>query len=145
LSYSVDANILLYASDEQSPFHVRAREFLATCAGQTEVWYLAWITVMAYLRIATHPAIFASPLPPGEAQENVGELLSLPHVRTLSEQEGFWQLYRETSQDLVVRGNLVPDAHLATLLRQHGIRVLYTSDADFRRFRFLDVRNPLAG
>ena len=41
-----------------------------------------------------------------------------------------------------MRGNLVPDAHLAALLRQHGIRTLYTNDSDFRRFSFLDVRNP---
>jgi hypothetical protein len=41
-----------------------------------------------------------------------------------------------------VRGNLVPDAHLAALLKQHGIRRLYTNDADFRKFPFLDVRSP---
>jgi predicted nucleic acid-binding protein len=43
-----------------------------------------------------------------------------------------------------VRGNLVPDAHLAALLRQHGVRRLYTNDADFRKFAFLDVRNPFS-
>jgi len=37
----------------------------------------------------------------------------------------------------------VPDAHLAALLRQHGARTLYSADADLRRFRFLDVRDPL--
>ena len=42
-----------------------------------------------------------------------------------------------------VRGNLVPDAHLAGLLRQHGVGTLYTADADFRRFDFLRVRNPI--
>jgi predicted nucleic acid-binding protein len=43
---------------------------------------------------------------------------------------------------MVVRGNGVPDAHLAALLRQHGVRMLYTADADCRRFAFLEVRNP---
>jgi predicted nucleic acid-binding protein len=43
-----------------------------------------------------------------------------------------------------VRGNLVPDAHLAALLKQHGVRTLYTRDGDFRKFPFLDVRDPLA-
>jgi len=38
--------------------------------------------------------------------------------------------------------DLVPDAHLATVLRQHGVRTLYTSDRDFLKFRFLDVRDP---
>jgi predicted nucleic acid-binding protein len=42
-----------------------------------------------------------------------------------------------------VRGNLVPDAHLATILRQHGVGTLYTSDRDFLKFGFLEVRDPL--
>ena len=44
-----------------------------------------------------------------------------------------------------MRANLVPDAHLATLLRQHGVSTLYTNNVgDFTKFGFLDVRNPLA-
>jgi hypothetical protein len=42
------------------------------------------------------------------------------------------------------RGNLVPDAHLAALLLQHDVRVIYTNDRDFRKFDFLDTRNPFA-
>jgi hypothetical protein len=38
----------------------------------------------------------------------------------------------------------VPDAHLAALLRQHGVKKLYTHDRDFLKFSFLDVRDPLA-
>jgi hypothetical protein len=41
-----------------------------------------------------------------------------------------------------VRGSLVPDAHLAALLRQHGVATLYTRDRDFLKFGFLDVRDP---
>jgi len=40
--------------------------------------------------------------------------------------------------------NLVPDAHLAALLRHHGVKRLYTHDRDFLKFPFLDVRDPLA-
>ena len=44
-----------------------------------------------------------------------------------------------------LRGNLVPDAHLVTILRQPGVGVLYSADADFRKFDFLEVVNPFAG
>jgi hypothetical protein len=40
---------------------------------------------------------------------------------------------------------VVPDARLVAVLRQHGVRILYSSDRDFRRFDFLEVRDPLAG
>ena len=33
-------------------------------------------------------------------------------------------------------------AYLSDVLRQHGVQRLYTADADFRRFAFLDVRDP---
>jgi uncharacterized protein len=97
---------------------------------------------MTYLRVATHPTIFEHPLTPQEAVSNLEALLSRPRVRLLSEDEGFWDVYRGVTDGLVVRGNLVTDAHLAALLRQHGVRRLDTNDADFRKSRFLDVRNP---
>ena len=142
MSYSLDVNVLLYASDVASSHHAQANEFLARCASGDDLLCLAWPTVSSYLRIATHPAIFRRPLSHAEAGRNVGALLRLRHVRVLAEEEGFWDVYQEVTRDVPVRGNLVPDAHLAALLRQHGVRTLYTRDRDFLKFRFLDVRDP---
>ena len=75
--------------------------------------------------------------------QNVESLLSVPRARVISEEEGFWRVYRQVADGLSIRGNLVPDAHLAAILRQHGIRTLYTNDTDFRKFDFLEARNPL--
>ena len=43
------------------------------------------------------------------------------------------------------RGNLVPDIHLAALLRQHGVPVIGTHDRDYRKFDFLKVVDPIKG
>lgn len=142
MSYSLDVNILLYASDQQSPFHERAVRFLEECVRRQEPLYLAWPTLSGYLRMVTHAKIFAKPLPHEEAVQNIAALLSLPQVHAISEQDGFWEVYREVTRELVVRGKLVPDAHLAALLLQNGIRILYTNDSDFDQFPFLEVRNP---
>jgi hypothetical protein len=99
---------------------------------------------MSYLRIATHPRIFSAPLSPNEALENITALLALPHVRAVSELEGFVEAYRSVAGDIIVRGNLVPDAHVATILLQHGVRTLYSNDRDFRKFQLLDLRDPFA-
>ena len=50
------------------------------------------------------------------------------------------QTLTETPQ---VRGNLVHDLHTAVLMREHGIRRIYTRDTDFHRFPFLEVIDPL--
>ena len=75
---------------------------------------------------------------------NVETLVNLRHTRFLAEDEGFWDTYRDLTAGLPVRGNLVPDAHIAAILRQHGIRTLYTHDRDFVKFPFLEVHDPLA-
>ena len=144
MSYAVDANLLLYASDASSSFHERALGVLEQCAEGPELLYLPWPVVMAYLRIATHPAIFERPLSPREATTNVEALLGRAHVRPLGEIDDFWEVYRRTTEGLVVRGNLVPDAHLAALLLQHGVATLWTHDRDFRKFEGIRVRDPFA-
>ena len=143
MSFGIDVNILLYASDGSSPQHEKASAFLEQCANGREVFCLAWLTIMSYLRMATHPSIFERPLTHDEAMRNVEALLSLPHCRVIGEEEGFWDTYRKTTADVPTRGNLVPDAHLASILVGHGVTTLCTHDRDFRKFSFLDVRDPL--
>ena len=144
MSYSVDVNVLLYASDTSGPRHLKAIRFLEQRASDPDLWCIAWATLMAFLRISTHPRVFAHPLSPGEALGSVASLLSLPRVRVLSEADGFLESYRDVTAHVPVRGNLVPDAHLASLLRQHGVRKLYTADRDFRKFDFLEIEDPFA-
>jgi uncharacterized protein len=144
VSLSCDVNVLLYASDAASPVHEKAKRFLDDAVAGGDLLCLGFPTLMSYLRIATHPGIFARPLTPTEAFANIRALADLPHVRLLSEEPGFLDVYRDVSGALPVRGNLVPDAHLATILRQHGVRTLFTRDTDFLKFKFLDVRDPFA-
>jgi len=73
----------------------------------------------------------------------IDALLSLPHCRAIGEEPNYLHVYRDITRDVPARGNQVPDAHLAAVLSQHGVVTLYTHDRDFRKFSFLDVRDPL--
>jgi predicted nucleic acid-binding protein len=99
---------------------------------------------MSYVRIATHSRIFSSPLSPGDAVGNVSALVGLSQVRALSELDGSVEAYKRVAGETPVRGNLVPDAQIAAILLQHGVRTLYTNDHDFRKFQSLDVRDPFS-
>lgn len=142
MSTTIDTNVLLYASDEASERHSRARDLLEKLTEGPDLLYLFWPVLMGYLRIATHPNVFENPLAPEDAMRNVESLVLRPHVRTPGEDEGFWDLYRTLVADAVVRGNLVPDAHLAALMRQYGATTIWTHDRDFRRFEAITVRDP---
>jgi uncharacterized protein len=141
VSVTIDANVLVYASNEADPAHQPARRLVEQLAAGPQLVYLFWPVLMGYLRIVTHAAILPRPLPAADAVANVEALLERPHVRAPGEAEGFWELYRVTAGDHT-RGNDVPDAHVAALMRQHGVATIYTRDRDFRRYDGIDARDP---
>jgi toxin-antitoxin system PIN domain toxin len=144
VSFAIDANLLLYASDERSDQHHKALELLDRIAIGPEIAYLFWPVTMAYLRIATHPAIFTRPLSHADARANVEALLALPHVQAIGEDDRFWNRFSEVADDIAPTGNLVPDAHLVALMLANGVRTIWTRDRDYRKFRGIRVRDPFA-
>lgn len=140
----MDVNVLLYASDRASGHHSDALAFLERWADGPDLVYLFWPTVMSYLRISTHPGIFQDPLPPDVAEMNVAMLLAMPHVRTGAEDDRFWDTWRAATRGVVVRGNLVSDAHLVSLMRQHGVTEIWSRDSDLRKFEGISVQDPFA-
>jgi toxin-antitoxin system PIN domain toxin len=143
MSATVDTNILLYAANADDESHQVARDLLGRLAGGPDLLYLFWPTIMGFLRISTHPAIFTDPHTPEQAAGAIAGLLQRPNVRAPAEQDGFWDIYRATA-DNQTRGNHVPDAHLAALMRQHGVSIIYTRDRDLRRYETIDARDPFA-
>ena len=143
MSYTVDVNVLLYASDQESPFHDAAVAFLRARAEDPDIFCLTWPVIMGYLRLVTNPRLFARPLAPRAAVDNIAGLLGLPRCRVVSEPEHFLDVYRDIAVEITARGNLVPDAHVAALAKAHGIRTIYSHDRDFRKFPFLRVVDPV--
>jgi uncharacterized protein len=143
LSVTLDTNVLLYAGNADDPLHERARELVGQLASGPELLYLFWPTIIGFLRIATHPAIFPKPASPEQATAAIAGLLERPTVRTEAEGAGFWRAYRAAAGN-DARGNHVPDAHLVALMRLHGVNVIYTRDRDFRRYDGIEARDPFA-
>jgi len=143
MTAAVDANILVYADNLDDASHLHARALIDRLSDGPDLLYLFWPTIFAYLRIATNPRILRHPIAPSAAVGNIDGLLSLAHVIAPGEGRGFWRGYLD-SGGATVRGDSVPDTHLAALMRENGVRILYTRDRDFRRFDFIDVRDPFA-
>ena len=142
MSVTLDTNVLLYASDAASDLHRPARRLVESIAAGPDIVYVFWPVVMAYVRIATHPRIFESPLPTQVALGNVGSLVDRPHIRTPGEGEGFWEAFAHQASVVAARGNLVTDAHLVALMRTHGVRTIWTRDRDFRKFDGIEAVDP---
>ena len=144
MSRTVDTNILVYATHTASPFHGRARALVEHLVAGPGLAYLLWPVLLGYLRVVTHPNILGSPLSSNEAMSNLEALIAPAHVRVAGEGSDFWPSFREISSDVKPRGNLVPDAHLVALMREHGVSTIWSHDRDFRKFRGITVKDPFS-
>lgn len=139
----VDANLLIYAIDRNSPDHRKARVWLEEILSDTRPIGLAWIAALAFLRVTTRKGVLRIPLSSEQAISYVDSWLELPHVALVGPGENHWAILRNLLQFCGTAGNLTSDAHLAALALEHGYTI-YSADNDFRRFAGLAVINPLA-
>jgi hypothetical protein len=103
---------------------------------------LAWVVILGFVRVTTHPRVFEHPLTPKGATQRVGEWLALPHIRLVHPAQNHFDKWASLLNALGTAGNLTTDAHLAALAMERGL-ILHTSDADFARFPGLKWHNPL--
>ena len=136
-----DINLLVYAYNEDAPFHHAAKEWWEDCLSGSKPVGLAWAVVLGFVRLMANRRVLAIPMPAGEAVEQCRSWLAEPNTRML--------LPGPTHLDILanllagpVGPNLVTDAHLAALAIENQAE-LYSNDGDFARFPGLAWRNPL--
>ena len=138
----VDANLLLYAVDQRSSRHTPARRWLERQLSGQETVAFAWIVLLAFARLSTHPAIFARPLSLDRAFDVIDGWLAQPCAVIVHPGDRHAAMVRQLLSPLGTAGNLVNDAHLAALAIEHGAE-LNSCDTDFSRFSGLRWINPL--
>ena len=138
----VDANLLIYAVNKNSPQHRVARKWLETTLSGAGAVGLPWIVVLAFLRITTRPGILEHPLTGDQALEYIDEWLALPVVSLVAPGEGNWPVFCNFLRATGTFGNLTSDAHIAAMAIENGATI-YSADYDFRRFPGVQHINPL--
>ncbi len=136
-----DVNLLVHAHNSDSPVHARARPWWDGCLAGTEGVGLAWVVLLGFIRITTHPRVLLRPLAVGDMLDRIESWLRLPHVHIPQPSNRHFTGLRVHLQHVGTGGNMTTDAHLATLAIQRGY-VLHTTDADFQRFPGLRCTNP---
>jgi uncharacterized protein len=138
----VDANVLLYAVDLASAHHERARSWLDDSLGGNEAVGLAWIVLLAFIRIGTNPSILPTPMSADEAIGQVEVWLAAPAAVVAQPTPRHASVLRGLLRQTGTAGNLTTDAHLAALAVEHGADIV-SYDRDFARFA--GVRHRLPG
>jgi toxin-antitoxin system PIN domain toxin len=139
----VDANILLFAIDTRSPFHVRAEGWLTEQLNGVRRVAFPWLSLAAFLRISTHPRASADPLTPAEAWQHIEDWLGCDTAWIPNPTDHHRQVLGSLVTKYELRGNLVTDGQLAALAIEHGLTVC-SNDTDFARFEEIHWIDPLA-
>lgn len=143
MTVTVDANVLVCASNKADPAYQPARALVERLAAGPDLVYLFWPTIIGYLQLVTHPALLPRPMSFVDATKNISAFLQRPHVRSPGEGEGFWGFYLETTSSHA-RGNDALEAHVAALMRQHGVTTIYTRDRGYRRYPGIKTHDPIS-
>jgi toxin-antitoxin system PIN domain toxin len=138
----VDANVLLYSVDTVSPFHERADTWLTGALNGTRRVGIPWMSINAFLRIATNPRASTKPLTPTEAWEHVAGWLDAPTAWVPEPGPGHREILHDLHIRLDLRAGLVTDAVLAAICIEHGLEMV-SADSDFARFADITWINPL--
>ncbi len=133
----VDANVLLYAVNSAASHHRRARSYLESALNGDEPVGLTWMSLLAFIRVATLSGLTVRPLTAGTAFEIVEAWLTAPAATVLGPTSRHAGLLKGLLTEAGTAGNLTNDAHLAAIAIEHGAR-LCTFDRDFGRFAGLD-------
>ena len=142
--FVVDTNVLIYAADADSPFHKKCSDLLGGCRQQASAWYVTWGICYEFLRITMHPRVFNKPWTVAQAWSFLTALFDAPSLGVLVPTEHHASVAAEVfSETPHLAGNLLHDAHTAVLMREHGVRTIYTRDTDFHRFPFVEPIDPV--
>ncbi len=117
----VDANLLIYAADADSPFNARASVWLQDALNGNRRVAFPWQSIGAFLRIATHPRIMINPMTPAQAVATLNSWLAAEAVWIPSASERTVAILAELIAHYHVTGNLMPDAQLAALAIEQGL------------------------
>lgn len=139
----VDANLLLYAHNAASPHNAVAAAWLTDRLNGSTRMGLPWPSLLAFVRVATHPRASERPISLERAWTQVEEWLIAEVAWTPLPTPRHAEILGDLVRRYDVRGNMVPDAHLAALAIEYGV-ALCSADTDFARFTEVRWVNPLA-
>ena len=137
----VDANVLLYAINEDAEHHEASRTWLDDALGGSDSVGLSWIVLLAFVRLSTSPRVFRSPLSSDEAMAQVQDWIAAPTARVLSPGDRHAGILADVIAGSGATANLMNDAHIAALAVEHRCDVV-SYDSDFGRFDGVRWKTP---
>lgn len=137
-----DTNILVYAFRKDADRHGEFRQWLETALSEDPGFGYSEMVLSSFVRIVTHPKVFAKPSTAREAFAFADALRKVPNAIRVAPESGHWEIFQRLCVSTGAKGNSVPDAYLAALAIESG-STWFTADRGFSRFPGLKWKHPL--
>ena len=131
---AVDTNILIYAHRGETGLHEVAASRLTALAEGVARWALPVFCVTEFMRVVTHPRVFNPPSTVAAAGLFLERVAAAPSCELVRPGPEFLEHLLAAARQSNANGNLMFDAQIAALCREHGIDSILTNDRDFGRF-----------
>lgn len=129
----VDANVLLYAVNQDAPQHEESRAWLDDALSGADTIAFSWLPLLAFVRLSTKVGLFPRALTVRESMARVEAWLAAGPAVVVEPTPDHARILTNMLEQVGVGGNLVNDAHLAALAVEHRCE-LVSYDTDFGRF-----------
>lgn len=139
----VDGNLALWAHHPSFSEHDAANTWWNATLSEVPFVGIPWPTVIAFLRVSTHPRALERPVAIADAWSAVVGWLERPNVHTPVPGERHASILGDLLLRAHAAGDHTSDAHLAALAIEWGLE-LCSADRDFARYPGLRWRDPLA-
>lgn len=137
---ALDTNILIHAHRKEMAKHVEANLLLHNLAEGTKPWGLPVFCLGEFLRVVTHPRVFAPPTTIRNALAALDELLQSPAVSLLLPGNRYWSCLHDVISQGQASGNVVFDAQIVAVCLEHGIDFLISEDRGLKRFENKNIQ-----
>jgi uncharacterized protein len=142
--FVVDTNVLVYAAAADSPWHAPCATALERWRRDPGAWFITWSIAYEFVRVATHRNTMRVRWTGRDAWRFIESLLASTGLEVLVPTSRHGAVAATVFDEIPgIEGNFVHDANIAVLMREHGIRRIYTRDHAFHRFPFLEPIDPV--
>jgi toxin-antitoxin system PIN domain toxin len=137
----LDVNVVLPVHREDHPDHAATRAWFDRLLASGDQFGVPWMVWWSFLRLSTHPRVFAVPTPVGEAIDFIAALRAQPGHISVEAGDLHLDCLRRACIGAEAAADLMPDAVLAAVAVEHGGEVV-SFDLDFSRFPQLRWSRP---
>jgi toxin-antitoxin system PIN domain toxin len=140
---TVDANVLVYAMDEEAPQHAASRALVDAARVSSVTLYVTSQILCEFYSVVTNPRRVTAAHSPSDALQVISTLLAFPGIRVLPAPASAVRGWMNLLQRQPVKGADVFDLQLVAIMLANDIKRIYTfNTADFDVFPEFAVAVP---